>query len=80
MFSVPAARLLQSIRKKKAKLTFPILLDYDPQSSLESYLNVVFYHPDKTFFYISVVCPLIVLCSVIASHCGAAGSGCTLDT
>lgn len=61
------------------KLTFPTLLDHDPQSSLESYLNVAFYHPDKTFFYIAVVCPLIVLCSIIASHCSVEGSDCILD-
>lgn len=64
--------------KKKVKLTFPILLDYDPWSSLEHDLNVEFY-PDKSFSYISVACPLSVLCSVIATYCSAAGSGCTLD-
>lgn len=54
-------------QKKKVKLTFPILLDYDPQRSLEHDLNVEFYHADKSFSYILVACPLSVLCSVIAS-------------
>lgn len=80
MLSITAVRHLQSMTKIKVKLTFPILLDYDPESSLEHDLNVEFYHPDKPFSYISDACPLSVLCSVIASYCSAAGSGCTLDT
>lgn len=61
------------------KLLVPILLDYESKGSLESCLNVMFYHLDKTFFYSSVVCSLIILCAIIASHCSAAGSGFTFD-